>query len=106
MPRTNPSYPRGAYRFINREYLIRTWRTEMDVLWAVVPKPLEITEPHVRYEFIRMPDSTGFGDDTESGQVIPASLNGQKGGYVYSMCLNGDAPITAGRAIWYDDMPI
>jgi acetoacetate decarboxylase len=27
----------------------------------------------VNYEFIRMPDSTGFGDYTESGQIIPVS---------------------------------
>ena len=25
----------------------------------------------VKYELIRMPDSTGFGDYTETGQVIP-----------------------------------
>ena len=28
----------------------------------------------VLYEFIRMPDSTGFGDYTESGIVIPAKF--------------------------------
>ena len=43
---------------------------------AVVPEPLEITEPLVKYEFIRMPDSTGFGDYTESGQVIPVRFAG------------------------------
>ena len=37
----------------------------------MVPEPLEIVEPVVNFEFIRMPDSTGFGDYTESGQVIP-----------------------------------
>lgn len=35
-------------------------------LRALVPGPLEITDPIVKYEFIRMPDSTGFGDYTES----------------------------------------
>ncbi len=100
MPLTNPSYPRGPYRFINREYLILTYRTDRDALRAVVPEPLEVTEPHVKYEFIRMPDSTGFGDYTESGQVIPVSFNGQKGGYVHSMYLNDDAPIAGGREIW------
>jgi acetoacetate decarboxylase len=29
-------------------------------LRALVPEPLEVHEPIVKYEFIRMPDSTGF----------------------------------------------
>ena len=32
-----------------------------------------------------MPDSTGFGDYTESGQVIPVSFKGRKGGYSHCM---------------------
>ena len=28
----------------------------------------------VHYEFIRMPDSSGFGDYTESGQVISVEM--------------------------------
>ncbi|OLP43377.1 acetoacetate decarboxylase [Rhizobium oryziradicis] len=100
MPLTSPSYPKGPYRFIDREYMIVTYRTDMDALRAVVPEPLEIEEPVVKFEFIRMPDSTGFGDYTESGQVIPVSLNGQKGGYVHAMYLNDDAPIAGGREIW------
>ncbi|THF52175.1 acetoacetate decarboxylase [Allorhizobium terrae] len=100
MPLTNPTYPKGPYRFINREYMIITYRTDMDALRAVVPEPLEITEPVVKFEFIRMPDSFGFGDYTESGQVIPVSFNGQKGGYVHAMYLNDDGPIAGGREIW------
>ena len=100
MPLTSPSYPRGPYRFVNREYLIITYRTDMDALRAIVPEPLEVTEPIVKFEFIRMPDSTGFGDYTESGQVIPVSFRGQKGGYVHAMYLNDDAPIAGGREIW------
>lgn len=100
MPLTNPSYPPGPYKFVNREYMIITYRTDMEALRAVVPEPLEVTEPTVKYEFIRMPDSTGFGDYTESGQVIPVSLNGQKGGYVHAMYLNDDSPIAGGREIW------
>jgi acetoacetate decarboxylase len=100
MPLTSPSFPPGPYRFINREFLIITYRTDMDVLKAVVPEPLEISEPIVKYEFIRMPDSTGFGDYTESGQVIPVSFKGQSGGFVHSMYLNDDAPIAGGRELW------
>lgn len=100
MPLTSPSYPPGPYRFVNREYMIITYRTDPAALRAVVPEPLEIDEPIVKYEFIRMPDSTGFGDYTETGQVIPVSFKGVKGGYVHSMYLNDDAPIAGGRELW------
>jgi acetoacetate decarboxylase len=77
MPLTNPAFPAGPYRFVNREYFIIQYRTDLEALRRIVPEPLEITEQVVNYEFIRMPDSTGFGDYTESGQVIPVSYRGQ-----------------------------
>lgn len=100
MPLTNPAFPPGPYRFLKREFLIVTYRTDLEALRAVVPEPLQITEPIVKYEFIRMPDSTGFGDYTESGQVIPVTFEGVAGGYVHSMYLNDEAPIAAGRELW------
>jgi acetoacetate decarboxylase len=100
MPLTNPSFPPGPYRFYNREFLVVTYRTDMDALRAVVPEPLEIPEPIVKYEFIRMQDSTGFGDYTETGQVIPVTYKGEKGSFVHSMFLDDEAPIAGGREIW------
>jgi acetoacetate decarboxylase len=100
MPLTSPAFPPGPYRFINREFLIVTYRTDLDALREVVPEPLLVTEPIVKYEFIRMPNSTGFGDYTESGQVIPVTFNGRAGGYVHSMYLNDEAPIAGGRELW------
>ena len=100
MPLTSPAYPKGPYRFVNREFLIITYRTDPDRLRAVVPEPLEIDEPLVKFEFIRMPDSTGFGDYTESGQVIPVRFGGEKGGYSHAMYLNDGPPIYGGRELW------
>ena len=100
MPLTSPAFPPGPYRFVNREFFIISYRTDPEALRAVIPAPLEMTDPIVKFEFIRMPDSTGFGDYTESGQVIPVSFRGQKGGYVHSMYLNDHAPIAAGRELW------
>jgi acetoacetate decarboxylase len=100
MPLTSPAFPPGPYRFKNREFLIVTYRTDPAALRAVVPEPLQITDPIVKYEFIRMPDSTGFGDYTESGQVIPVTFDGVAGGYVHSMYLNDEAPIAGGRELW------
>jgi acetoacetate decarboxylase len=47
-----------------------------------------------------MPDSTGFGDYTESGQVIPVSFRGRKGSYTHCMFLNDHPPIAGGRELW------
>ena len=69
----------------------------MDVLREVVPEPLKVVDPIVKYEFIRMPDSTGFGDYTETGQVIPVEFEGVAGGYTHAMYLNDHAPIAGGR---------
>ena len=102
MPLTNPAYPPGPYRFVNREYLIITYRTDPAKLRAIVPEPLEVNErePLVKYEFIRMPDSNGFGDYTESGQVIPVSFRGRRGSYTHCMFLNDEGPIAGGRELW------
>jgi acetoacetate decarboxylase len=102
MPLTSPAYPPGPYRFIDREYLIISYRTDPAKLRALVPEPLEIDErePLVKYEFIRMPDSTGFGDYTETGQVIPVSFRGRKGGYTHCMFLDDEPPFDGGRELW------
>jgi acetoacetate decarboxylase len=100
MPLTSPAYPIGPYKFYNREYLIITYRTDIEKLRALVPEPLQVTDPIVKYEFIRMPDSTGFGNYTESGQVIPVTFNGRKGGYTHCMFLDDHPPIAGGRELW------
>jgi len=100
MPLTSPAFPRGPYRYHNREFLVITYRTDPEALRAVVPEPLEIAEPLVRFEFIRMPDSTGFGDYTESGQIIPVSFRGEQGCYAHAMYLNDHPPIAGGRELW------
>src|SRR6201994_575243 len=100
MPLASPAYPLGPYRFRNREYLIITYRTDPRKLRELVPEPLQLCEPLVKFEFIRMPDSTGFGDYTESGQVLPVTLNGKKGGYSHCMFLNDHPPIAGGRELW------
>jgi acetoacetate decarboxylase len=105
MPLTDPAYPPGPYKFYNREYVVISYRSDPEALRAAVPEPLEPLGDTVSYEFIRMPDSTGFGDYTETGQVIPVrfrSADGklQEGGYVHAMYLDDNAPIAGGREIW------
>jgi acetoacetate decarboxylase len=100
MPLTNPAFPIGPYRFVDREYLIVTYRTDPQALERVVPAPLVPAGDLVKYEFINMPDSTGFGHYSESGQVIPVRFGSEEGGYVHSMYLNDHPPIAAGRELW------
>ena len=100
MPLTSPAYPAGPYRFRNREYLIITYRTDPQKLRDLVPEPLQVRDALVKFEFIRMPNSTGFGDYTESGQVIPVSFRGRRGSYTHCMFLNDHPPIAGGRELW------
>jgi acetoacetate decarboxylase len=100
VPLTSPAFARGSYRFFDHKYLIITYRTDREALERVVPEPLQIAEPLVKYEFIRMPDSIGFGDYAESGHVIPVTFNGQPGQYTHAMFLNDGPPIYGGRELW------
>ena len=101
MPVHNPAYPRPPFRFLNREYFIISYETDMDALKAVVPEPLTVDSAIVHYEFIRMPDSSGFGDYTESGQVISVlDEDGNRANFTHAMYLDDEGPIAGGREIW------
>lgn len=100
MPFSSPAYPPGPYRFVDREYMIISYRTDPAALARMVPAPLEVVGDVVKYEFIRMPDSTGFGDYTETGQVIPVRFRGATGGYTHAMFLDDHPPIAGGRELW------
>jgi acetoacetate decarboxylase len=101
MPVHNPAYPRPPFRFVNREYFIISYETDIEALRAVVPEPLTVANGLVHYEFIRMPDSSGFGDYTESGQVISVlDPQGRPANYTHSMYLDDEGPIAGGREIW------
>src|SRR5262252_2246064 len=101
MPAAGPSYPAGPYRFIDREFLVITYETDPALIRAQLPEPLEpIEQPLVHYEWIKMPDSSGFGSYTESGMVIPCRLRGEEVNFVAQMYLDDDPPIAAGREIW------
>jgi acetoacetate decarboxylase len=49
---------------------------------------------------MKIPDSTGFGSYSEAGQIIPVTYEGTDGGFVHSMFLDDEAPISGGREIW------
>lgn len=101
MPIASVSYPRGPYRFINREYMIIAYESDPDAIREQVPEPLQPDGSNtVLYEFIKMPDSSGFGDYTESGVVIPCLFNGEPVNFTSQMYLDDEPPISGGREIW------
>jgi len=101
MPIAGPSYPPGPYRFVEREYFIVTYLSSPEAIAEAVPEPLVPDgSGTVLYEFIRMPDSSGFGDYTESGIVIPCLFGNEKVNFVAQMYLDCEPPIAGGREIW------
>ncbi|MCP2259834.1 acetoacetate decarboxylase [Streptoalloteichus tenebrarius] len=98
-PLNAPAYPQGPYRFTDREYLNITYRTDPDALRAVVPEPLRVPEPLVRFEVMRMPDVTGLGDYTESGQVVAVEHDGEPGEFNLAMYVDSLPAIASGREL-------
>ena len=101
IPMASPSYPNGIFRFINREYFIIAYETDPISILAALPEPLEPDESNTSlYEFIRMPDSYGLGDYTESGVVIPSKYKDEHVNFIAQMYLDNEPAIAAGREIW------
>jgi acetoacetate decarboxylase len=100
MPLTSPSYPKGPYRFIDREYLLIHYESDADAIRAALPEPLEPDGNHVIFEWMKMLDSSGFGSYQESGINIAARWNGTPCNYSTMMFLDDESPTTGGREIW------
>ncbi|KOG33461.1 acetoacetate decarboxylase [Streptomyces resistomycificus] len=98
-PLTSPAFAPVVPRFTDREYLNIVYRTDAEALRTVVPEPLRIDEPLVRFEVMRMGDVSGYGPYTESGQAIPVSLDGERGEYLHAMYLDNFPATASGREV-------
>jgi acetoacetate decarboxylase len=95
-----PAFPPGGpYRFVDREYLNIIYRTDPDAMRALVPEPLRVVEPLVKFEVMKMPDVSGLGAFTESGQVLRVEHEGQPADYLHAMYVDNLGSITSGREI-------
>jgi acetoacetate decarboxylase len=94
-----PAYPSGRYRFTGREYLNVLYRTDAAAMRRVVPEPLSVGDPLVRFEVMRMPDVTGLGSFTESGQVLRVEFQGEPADYLHAMYVDSLPSIASGREI-------
>ena len=70
MPICQPAYPKGEFRFCDREFLVITYRSDLEAMRRWVPEPLKVTDPIVKFEVIHMPDSGCFGDYYERGLLM------------------------------------
>lgn len=98
-PLVNPAFAPVVPRFTDREYLNIVYRTDEAALRAVVPEPLEIEEPLVRFEVMKMGDVSGYGPYTESGQAIPVTFDGERGEYLHAMYLDNFPATASGREV-------
>ncbi|WP_369252251.1 acetoacetate decarboxylase [Geodermatophilus amargosae] len=94
-----PAYPAARYRFTGREYLNILYRTDAEAMRRVVPEPLTVGDPLVKFEVMRMPDVTGLGSFTESGQVLQVEYEGESADYLHAMYVDSLASIASGREI-------
>src|SRR3984893_16437476 len=101
MPPFARNNPPGLSGFVGREYLIITYETDPEAIRAALPEPLEPAAGALAfYEWMKMPDSSGFGDYEESGTGILAMFRGEPCNFSVQMYLDDEPPITAGREIW------
>ncbi|MEU0457263.1 MULTISPECIES: acetoacetate decarboxylase [unclassified Streptomyces] len=98
-PLTSPAYAPMVPRFTDREYLNVVYRTDPDALRAVVPEPLRIDEPLVRFEVMKMGDVSGYGPYTEAGQAVPVRFEGERGEYLHAMYLDNFPATASGREV-------
>ncbi|MDX6019052.1 acetoacetate decarboxylase [Scandinavium sp. V105_16] len=96
----NLGYTEAPNHFVDREYFVITYETDPQALSRILPPGMVAPDPIVKYEFMHMPDATGFGRFSESGQVIPVTYEGVSGTYVHAMYLDRHPPIAGGREIW------
>jgi acetoacetate decarboxylase len=100
MPLDSPAYPKGPYFFKDLEFFVVIYETDPEKLRQLIPEPLELMSPVVKFEFVRMPNSTGFGEYIEVNQVIPVTYEWEEGSYIHAMYTNVIPPIIGGREIW------
>ena len=100
---TSPAYPPGPYRFYNREFMVITYRTDPEMLRAVVPEPLEVigdtrqvrVHPHAGSDRLRRLHRDRPGDP---GPLHRAARSRKAA--THAMYLDDNSPIAGGREIW------
>ena len=56
MPLQSPTYPRGPYKFFNRQYLVIRYKTDAAAIREQLPEPLEPDGDIVSVQWLDLPD--------------------------------------------------
>ena len=100
MPLQSPTYPRGPYKFFNRQYLVISYRTDPAVMREQLPEPLEPVGDTVAVQWLDLPDGEGFGAYSAAAQIIPCTFKGEPCNFVSQMYVDNSPPLAGGREIW------
>ena len=100
MPLQSPTYPRGPYRFFNRQYMVISYKTDADAMREALPEPLMPAGDTVSVQWLDLPDGEGFGAYTATAQIIPCTFKGEACNFVSQMYVDNTPPLSGGREIW------
>ena len=100
MPLQSPTYPRGPYRFFNRQYMVISYKTDADAIREALPEPLMPAGDTVSVQWLDLPDGEGFGAYTATAQIIPCTFKGEACNFVSQMYVDNTPPLSGGREIW------
>ncbi len=100
MPLQSPTYPRGPYKFFDRQYLVIRYETDLDAIREQLPEPLELAGNTVSVQWLDLPDGEGFGAYSAAAQIIPCTFKGEPCNFVSQMYVDNSPPLAGGREIW------
>jgi acetoacetate decarboxylase len=84
--------------FINAEMLVATFKTNMDVVKEIIPRPLIPTKDALATAFVARYPETNFGCVYNEGALfIHCEYRGEKGLYCLSMPVDDDTAMIGGR---------
>lgn len=100
MPLQSPTYPRGPYRFFNRQYMAIRYRTDPLAIRALLPEPLQPDGDSVWVQWLDLPDGEGFGAYSAAAQIMPCLFRGEPCNFISQMVVDNAPPLAGGREIW------
>ncbi|WP_085727217.1 acetoacetate decarboxylase [Pseudomonas sp. R37(2017)] len=99
MPIVSPAYPQPPSWFLDRPSLTISYRTDIELVRAMVPEPLVVKDPIVSLSFLWMV-APGIGDYYEFAQGISCYLGDEAVSFRPLMVAENVTAIMLGREVW------
>lgn len=100
MPDAAPLYPELPFEYRGYSRLSVYCSTDVDVLAALLPPPLEATGSRFESFFMNAPDVSGLAPYAETGIVIPCRVGDATGAHVVFEYVTTDDALCVGREVW------